>query len=44
LPQVGLLGLAIFLVGTLYITFSYRIFIPPEMKDYNVSAIKDHSS
>ncbi len=43
-PEAGMLGLAMFLVGTLYIAFSRRISIPTEMKDYNASAIKKPSS
>ena len=43
-PEGGLLGLMMFLIGTLYIAFSRRISIPTEMRDYNASAIKDPSS
>ena len=40
-PEAGILGLTMFVVGTLYIAFSRRITIPPEMKDYDASRTKN---
>ena len=40
-PEGGLLGLMMFLMGTLFIAFSRRISIPNEIRDYNASAIKN---
>ncbi len=36
-PEGGIIGLTMFLLGTLYIALSRRITIPPEMKDYDAS-------